>query len=218
MSNPGPPPNSGPPGNPANVGLRAQDLDPNPIAQFRHWFMAVIEANLPEPNAMTLATSTRDGMPSARIVLLKDYGERGFVFFTNYESRKGRELDANPQAALVFFWPLLERQIRVAGSVLKLGREESEAYFHNRPRGHQLGAWASRQSEVLPNREILETRLDALTRQYEGEQVPLPPYWGGYCLRPAMIEFWQARLDRLHDRFRYTRSPEGEWRIDRLSP
>ncbi|MHC1768472.1 MAG: pyridoxamine 5'-phosphate oxidase [Verrucomicrobiia bacterium] len=200
------------------MGLYEQDLDPNPIAQFRHWFMAAIEANLPEPNAMTLATSTREGMPSARIVLLKDFGERGFVFFTNYQSQKGQELEANPQAALLFFWPLLERQIRIAGSVSKLGREESEAYFHSRPRGHQLGGWASRQSEVLPSRETLEARLEQFARQFEGKQVPLPPSWGGYCLRPLMLEFWQARPDRLHDRFRYTRLREATWRIERLSP
>lgn len=167
---------------------------------------------------MTLATSTPDGAPSARIVLLKDVGARGFAFFTNYLSQKGRELDANPQAALVFFWPALERQVRIAGVVSKLGREESEAYFHSRPRGHQLGAWASHQSEILPNREVLDQRLQEFTRQFEGQQVPLPPYWGGYCVRPSVIEFWQARPDRLHDRFRYTRLEAGGWQIDRLSP
>lgn len=200
------------------MSLYEKDLDPDPIAQFRHWFTAAIEANLPEPNAMTLATSTREGIPSARIVLLKDFGERGFVFFTNYQSQKGQELEANPQAALLFFWPLLERQIRIAGSVSRLGREESEAYFHSRPRGHQIGAWASRQSEVLPSREILERRLEEVALRYHGQQVPLPPHWGGYCLRPVMMEFWQARPDRLHDRFRYTLTGDAAWRINRLSP
>ena len=200
------------------IGLSRTDLDQSPITQFQRWFNEVIEAKLPEPNAMTLATCTPQGAPSARIVLLKAVSERGFVFFTNYESQKGHELTANPQAALVFFWPLLERQVRVAGSVSKLSAEESEGYFHSRPVESQIGAWASRQSEVLASRAELDGRMEELKLRYGGQIVPLPPFWGGYCVRPTAIEFWQARLSRLHDRFRYVRSWESHWTIERLSP
>jgi len=199
------------------AGLTKPQLDPNPFKQFASWFQLAIDAQLAQPNAMTLATATRDGRPSARIVLLKDFDERGFVFFTNYASRKGRELTDNPQAALVFFWEALDRQVRVTGSVSRVSRAESEAYFHTRPVLSQLGAWASRQSEVLPNRETLEARLQAVTTQYAGLEIPLPPHWGGFRLAPDEIEFWQGRPNRLHDRFVYLKELEG-WRIERLSP
>lgn len=203
---------------PAARGLRRADLHPDPIRQFDEWFQRALAANIPEPNAMTLATAGPDGQPSARIVLLKGCDARGFTFFTNYESPKGRELEANPRAALVFFWPTLERQVRVTGRVTKVSRAESEEYFHRRPVEHQLGAWASRQSQVLATREELDRRFEDLRQQFAGKTVPLPPYWGGYRLWPEVIEFWQARPGRLHDRFRYTREASGGWRIDRLSP
>lgn len=199
------------------VGLRKRDLHQDPFAQFKLWFDEVVQAKLPEPTAMTLATSTPDGVPSARIVLLKGFDEQGFVFFTNFQSQKGRELELNPRAALVFFWPTLERQVRITGAVAKVSREESETYFHLRPVGSQIGAWASQQSQVLANREELDRRVDECTRRYENQVVPLPPYWGGYRLNPVAFEFWQARLNRLHDRFRYVRSETG-WGIERLSP
>lgn len=166
---------------------------------------------------MTLATAASDGTPSARVVLLKGLSENGFVFYTNYESPKGKELAANPKAALVFYWPELERQVRVAGRVERVSREQSAAYFHSRPRGSQLGAWASRQSEIIPGREPLEDRLRALQAEYPGE-VPLPPFWGGFRLLPRQIEFWQGRPNRLHDRLLYSLQQDGSWRRERLSP
>jgi pyridoxamine 5'-phosphate oxidase len=198
--------------------LNASDLDPDPVKQFGHWFTAALEAKLAEPNAMTLATATRQGIPSARIVLLKEYDQRGFVFFTNYESQKGRELAENPHVALVFFWPTLGRQVRLTGSATQVSREESEAYFHSRPAGSQLGAWASQQSQVLTDRDELDRRVGQLAMQYANAVIPLPPYWGGYRVPPVQIEFWQARVNRLHDRFRYRRGAAGEWIIERLSP
>jgi pyridoxamine 5'-phosphate oxidase len=202
---------------PSTFGLNEKDLHPNPIHQFALWFEQALSANLPEPNAMTLATASRDGTPTARIVLLKAYDARGFRFFTNYESHKGRELADNPRAALVLFWPTLERQIRITGDVSKTSREESEEYFHSRPLGSQLGAWASLQSQVLQSREELERQVEALAQRY-GDTVPLPPHWGGYCVAPQAIEFWQGRPSRLHDRIRYTRVGEDAWKIERLSP
>lgn len=199
-------------------GLRESELESDPLRQFQKWFGEAAAAQPVEPNAMTLATATKDGIPSARMVLLKGFDERGFVFFTNYESQKGRELEENPQAALVFYWPELERQARVTGQVSRVTREESEAYFQSRPVGSRLGAWASHQSQVIPNRELLEKRLEALTNEYQGRDIPLPPYWGGYRLAPRTIEFWQGRPNRLHDRLRYTRQGDGRWLIERLSP
>jgi pyridoxamine 5'-phosphate oxidase len=198
--------------------LSEQDVDADPIKQFARWFTDAEAAGLKLPNAMTLATATADGVPSARVVLLKEFDRDGFVFYTNYESQKGRELDENPRAALCFYWPELDRQVRITGSVTTTSREESESYFHTRPVDSQLGAWASRQSAVISSRDVLEQRMRELVRQYEGGEVPLPPYWGGYRLAPYAIEFWQNRLSRLHDRLRYTRQADGTWLVERLSP
>jgi pyridoxamine 5'-phosphate oxidase len=198
--------------------LSEQDVDADPIKQFARWFTDAEAAGLKLPNAMTLATATADGVPSARVVLLKVFDRDGFVFYTNYESQKGRELDENPRAALCFYWPELDRQVRITGSVPTTSREESESYYHTRPVDSQLGAWASRQSAVISSRDVLEQRMRELVRQYEGGEVPLPPYWGGYRLAPYAIEFWQNRLSRLHDRLRYTRQADGTWLVERLSP
>jgi len=199
-------------------GLNRVDLDPDPIKQFSAWFTAAIEAGIPDVNAMSLATASGDGKPSVRIVLLKGFAESGFVFYTNYTSEKGRQLDENPRAALAIFWQQLGRQIRIEGSVEKTSREDSVRYFHSRPSGSQLSAWASHQSEVIDARRILEARLAEMTERFAGGETPLPPHWGGYRVRPTMIEFWQGRPNRLHDRFRYTRSADGNWSIDRLAP
>jgi pyridoxamine 5'-phosphate oxidase len=199
------------------VRLREEDLADDPIAQFRRWFDEARAFGLAMPEAMTLATSNADGRPSARIVLLHGIDENGFVFHTNYESRKGRELEANPQAALVLYWHPLGRQIRIEGSIERVSEEESARYFRTRPRGGQLGAWASRQSEQIESREILEERVRGLEREYEGREVPLPPFWGGYRLLPDRIELWQHGEDRLHDRFAYERSGDS-WTRSRLSP
>jgi len=198
--------------------LSEKSVDPNPIKQFGEWFAAAVSAGLKLPNAMTLATATPDGEPAARVVLLKDFDASGFVFYTNYDSRKGRELAANPRAALCFYWPELDRQVRISGSVTMTTHEESESYFHTRPLDSQFGAWVSSQSSVIQSREMLEEKMRELMREYAGGEVPLPPYWGGYRLAPEVIEFWQNRLSRLHDRLRYTRQPGGDWLIERLSP
>jgi pyridoxamine 5'-phosphate oxidase len=198
------------------AGLRRAELHADPVEQFRHWFQQAVAAAVPEPNAMALATVDATGQPSSRVVLLKTVDERGFVFYTNYESRKGREIEANPKAALTFFWAGLERQVCIRGSCSRVSREESDAYYQSRPLGNRLGAWVSRQSSAVANREFLERRLDEIRAQH-GENPPLPPYWGGYVLRPLTIDFWQGRPNRLHDRFLYTRDDAG-WRIERLSP
>jgi pyridoxamine 5'-phosphate oxidase len=190
----------------------------DPILQFQNWLKQATEAGISEPTAMTLATTGADGQPSARIVLLKEVSQDGFVFYTNYESRKGRELAANPRAALVFYWPQLERQVRITGGVVKTSRSESEAYFQTRPRGSQLAAWASWQSAPIPDRNVLEARVEKLERKYAGVNVPLPPNWGGYRLRPESIEFWEGKPNRLHDRLRYTREAGRSWKIERLAP
>jgi pyridoxamine 5'-phosphate oxidase len=199
-------------------GLTLEDLDPDPFRQFTVWLEQAGAAGLREPNAMTLATATRDGVPSARMVLLKGVDASGFVFYSNYESRKGEELAANARAALVFCWIDLERQVRVEGRVERLSPPESDAYFATRPLGSQLGAWASRQSTVIPGREVLEQRMKELAARFAGTPVPRPPYWGGFRVVPAAIEFWQGRENRLHDRLRYRRAEAGAWQIERLSP
>jgi len=198
--------------------LRRKDLLPDPIAQFRVWFDAVIAAGITEPNAMTLSTVTTDGKPSARIVLLKGVDERGFSFFTNYESRKGHELAATPHASLTFLWKEMERQVRVEGTVTKVSREESEAYFNIRPRNSRLGAWVSNQSQVIANRAVLEENMKELQARYPGEDIPLPPNWGGYIVKPELIEFWQGQRSRLHDRFVYQHQADGSWKLERLAP
>lgn len=200
------------------AGLRRRDLELEPIAQFKKWFEQARAAEILEPNAMTLATVDDQGQPSARTVLLKEVDERGFVFFTNYESRKGRELAGNPKAALNIFWGGLERQVCVRGVVSKVSREESEAYFAVRPPGSQLGAWVSKQSSVVDNRDFLERRLEEVTAEFAGQKTPTPPYWGGYALAPSAVEFWQGRPNRLHDRFQYRKNAVGDWVIERLSP
>ncbi len=202
----------------AGMGLDEGDVDADPVAQFTRWFEQALAAKVPEPNAMTVATATRAGVPSARIVLLKGFDARGFVFYTNYESHKGRELAENPVAALVFHWVELHRQVRITGAVAKVSHEESDAYFQSRPRGSRLGAWTSKQSSVLHGRAPLEARLAALTAQFGEGDIPLPPFWGGYRVTPETVEFWQGRPSRLHDRLRYARQPDETWRIERLSP
>ena len=200
-------------------GLYRKDLSSDPFEQFKLWFAESIQtAGDREPNAMTLATASRAGVPSARVVLLKSFDERGVMFFTNYESRKAQQLAENPHAALNFHWAWLERQIQIEGIVQKVGREESEAYFHKRPLGSQLGAIVSKQSSVIESRETLEERLSALKAEYQGQDPPLPEFWGGYLVVPQRFEFWQGRENRLHDRFLYTQCADGSWQIHRLAP
>jgi pyridoxamine 5'-phosphate oxidase len=198
--------------------LDEADVSPDPIEQFGRWFSDARAANVPEANAMTLATADAGGNPSARIVLLKSFDARGFAFYTNYDSRKGRELAANPRAALCLFWQPLERQVRVEGTVEKVGREESEAYFSGRPRQAQIGAWVSQQSSPVTSRAELERVEADLQKRFEGRPVPLPDYWGGFRVVPRAIEFWQGRPSRLHDRLLYTSSEGGGWELRRLSP
>ncbi len=223
------------------AGLQRGDLDTDPTAQFRQWldqaagarrsgrlrkfFVSLYKSLLTfagspavDATAMTLATADKEGRPSARIVLLKGVDERGFIFFTNYHSRKAQELTENPHAALVFYWPDLERQISIAGRISRVSPEESAAYFRTRPRGSQLAAWASDQSEVLKERAMLEDKWKLMEAKYSEEEVPCPPHWGGYVLAPTRIEFWQGRPNRMHDRFRYTKQADGGWQIERLSP
>jgi pyridoxamine 5'-phosphate oxidase len=200
----------------AQESLTERDVDPDPIRQFEKWFEQALRAGMIEPNAMTVATSTRDGHPSARMILLKGFDANGFVFYSDYRSRKGAELDENPHVSLCFWWDALQRQVRVTGTVARVSSEESAAYFHTRPHGSRIGAWASRQSAPLESRDTLEREVDRLHRTHP-ENVPLPPHWGGYRVAPETIEFWQGRPSRLHDRIVYTRVG-GDWRIGRLSP
>ena len=199
------------------TGLDKADVLPNPIAQFRVWFDAALKAGVPEPNAMHISTVTADGRPDGRIVLIKDISDAGFVFYTNYESRKGRDLIDRPFAALTFFYPELERQIRIEGRVEKVSAEESDAYFNSRPRGSQIGAWVSQQSTAVESRDVLESRQRELETQFDGQPVPRPPHWGGFRVVPDALEFWQGRPSRLHDRIRY-RWADRNWVIERLSP
>lgn len=198
-------------------GLDKADVAPNPIEQFRIWFEAALAAGVPEPNAMHISTITADGRPDGRIVLIKDVSAAGFVFYTNYQSRKGRELIERPFAALTFFYPELERQIRIEGRVEKVSDEESDTYFNSRPRGSQIGAWVSNQSSVVESRDVLESRQRELETQFDGQPVPRPPHWGGFVVIPDALEFWQGRPSRLHDRIRYRKEGQ-DWLIDRLSP
>ncbi len=199
--------------------LLESNVASEPITQFSSWFAEATAAQVPEVNAMTLATADGSGAPSARIVLLKAFDERGFVFFTNYNSRKGRDLAANPRAALCFFWHALERQVRIDGTIEKVTRAESEAYFQTRPLGSQIGAWVSQQGEVIASRDVLEQRAAELVQRFAGQPVPLPDFWGGYRVIPAMVEFWQGRPSRLHDRLQYFRDDKGgNWKLQRLSP
>jgi pyridoxamine 5'-phosphate oxidase len=199
-------------------GLSEANAHPNPFEQFKIWFNQALAAQLPEPNAMTIATATSDGKPSARMVLLKDYSERGFVFYTNYNSHKGQQLVKNPWGAIAFWWAELERQVRIEGRVEKVSEAESDEYFHSRPKGSQLGAWVSNQSQVIESREVLEQSLQHLKEEYEDKAVPRPPHWGGFRLIPDEIEFWQGRPSRLHDRLLYRRGEDGSWTIQRLAP
>ena len=201
------------------AALTKHSIDANPIRQFQTWYDEVRAHGVSEQDAtsMTLATATRDGRPSARIVLLKSFDDRGFVFYTNYQSRKAKELSENPRACLLFYWPQLWRQVRIEGEVEKISAAESEAYFQGRPLGSKLGAWASNQSEVVDRRETLEARFAELQKRF-GEDVPRPEHWGGYRLKPNSIEFWQGRDNRLHDRLRYQLQEDGGWAIDRLGP
>ena len=198
-------------------GLTEVDVRPNPIEQFFFWLDQAIVAEVPEPNAMSLATSTLDGKPSVRVVLLKGCDERGFTFFSNYLGRKGRELAVNPFTAAVFFWHELERQVRIEGKVERVSDVESDAYHRSRPIGSQLGAWTSEQSEIISGREILEDRLRELTSRFGSGEVPRPPHWGGFRIIPEVIEFWQGRPNRLHDRLQFRRS-DGKWFVERLAP
>jgi len=220
--------------------LKREDLDADPLKQFQDWFanadcqnnnsrwrkisialfklwQAVLGHPPVDVNAMVLATADKNGKPSTRTVLLKGVDERGFIFYTNYDSRKGRELAENPSAALTFFWPDLERQVCIAGAVSKLSQPESESYFKSRPRGNRLAAWASNQSDVVPDRAALEKKCDEMAAKFPAD-IPLPPNWGGFVLKPERIEFWQGRLNRMHDRFCYTRQPDNSWKFERLSP
>ncbi len=198
--------------------LDRQHVDPDPTQQFARWMNEAVDAQVPEPNAMTLATADHGGLPDARIVLLKGFDRSGLVFYTNYHSAKGRQLEANPAAALVFHWIELERQVRIRGTVSQVGREESETYFHSRPLGSRLGALASLQSEVVEDRHVLEQRFREIRERHDDGHVPVPPHWGGYRVAPTSFEFWQGRHSRLHDRIRYRLATGGHWILERLEP
>ena len=197
--------------------LNESEVKSDPIEQFKQWFADAEKAGVAEPTAVTLATADKTGMPSARIVLLKEFDARGFVFYTSRTSKKGRELLDNPRASLVFFWQELERQVRIEGQVEEVSREQSAAYFHSRPVASQIGAWVSHQSEVVASREVLNEREITLREKYAGKEIPLPDFWGGFRVIPAVIEFWQGRSSRLHDRLRYQRV-DSDWKIERLAP
>ncbi len=198
--------------------LDESQVSSDPIEQFGYWWDEALKSEIDEVNAMTLATANADAVPAARIVLLKGYDRKGFVFFTNYESNKAADLEMNPRASLVFFWKELERQVRISGSVEKVSEEESDHYFSSRPKGSRIGAWASPQSSVISSREIIEEKVAALEQSFEGKEIPRPLHWGGYRVKPVKIEFWQGRSSRLHDRIQYTLQHDGSWKIARLAP
>lgn len=200
-------------------GLSKENVTLNPIEQFEQWFRELPEHGVSELDqiSMTLATADKSGQPSARIVLLKSYDQMGFVFYTNYHSRKGRELDQNSRVSLLFYWPAVARQVRIEGTVEKVSAEESDQYFDSRPLGSRIGAWASEQSQPVENRALLEKRFEEYSEKF-GDRVPRPPHWGGYRVKPAIIEFWQGRDNRLHDRLRYSWQDDGSWLIERLAP
>lgn len=197
--------------------LEREDLVANPFEQFGRWLTQAVEAGVPKPDAMVLSTASGSGKPSSRIMLLKGFSEEGFVFYTNYESPKAKDLTENPRAALLFFWPQKERKIRIEGRVKRLSAKESEAYFRTRPRESQLASWISRQSRVVAERKDLETKLETIRKKFDGRDVPRPPFWGGYRVIPSLFEFWQGRENRLNDRFRYRKTAQG-WKTDRLQP
>jgi pyridoxamine 5'-phosphate oxidase len=199
-------------------GLSRDELDRNPIRQFQQWFEDAIATGIPEPNGMSLATVAADGQPRVRTVLLKLYDENGFVFFTNYESNKSKHIAGNPQVALLFPWVALARQVQITGTAARISTAESLKYFATRPRGSQIGAWASPQSRVITSRSLLEAKVEEIKHKFSEGKVPLPDFWGGFRVKPATIELWQGRESRLHDRFLYSRTTEGEWRIERLAP
>jgi len=198
--------------------LLEKDIDNDPFIQFDKWWDEAVKSELDEINAMTLATATSNGIPSARIVLLKSASEEGFVFYTNYNSQKGKELLENPNACLVFFWKELERQVRISGKVEKVSAEESDEYFASRPEGSRIGAWASPQSSIIASREIIEENIAKYQQQFQEENITRPLHWGGYIVIPSVIEFWQGRPSRLHDRIQYTLNEQGAWKIERLAP
>lgn len=199
-------------------GLTTDDLDNNPIKQFETWFNEAIEVDLREPNAMVLATTGTDMMPSVRTVLLKIFDETGFIFFSNYKSKKAQDIIENPKAAVLFPWLDLDRQVKIEGSIEKISSKESLKYFLSRPKGSQIGAWVSHQSEIISSRSILEAKFNEIKNKFVKGEIPFPDFWGGYILKPEKIEFWQAGTDRLHDRFVYTLGEEGTWKIERLAP
>lgn len=198
--------------------LDEKDVNSNPILQFEKWFKEAVDAKVNEPNAMTLSTATKEGKPSARILLLRNFNESGFVFYTNYTSRKGIEIENNPQAALLFFWPELERQVRIEGILEKQSQKDSDIYFNTRPRESKLGAWSSAQSSKIESRKVLDENYKNYSEKFPNENVPRPDFWGGYNLKPNTIEFWQGRPSRMHDRILYSKNKNGSWIIERLAP
>jgi len=198
--------------------LLETDVAPDPIVQFEKWWQQALDSQIEEANAMTLATATCDGLPSARIVLLKNFNEEGFVFFTNYKSYKATQLAENPKACLIFFWKELERQVRITGLVKKVADEQSDAYFFSRPEGSRIGAWASPQSQVIPNRDWIDAQYLDVAERLKGKEISRPPHWGGYTVQPIIMEFWQGRPSRLHDRIQYTLNESNQWKIERLAP
>ena len=202
----------------SHKSLSETDVDANAIKQFEKWWHEAVNSKIDEVNAMTLATASIDALPSARIVLLKEFNEKGFVFFSNYESYKAQQLAENPKACLVFFWKELERQVRITGLIEKINSKQSDEYFQSRPESSRIGAWASPQSRVIEDRQWLDEKFNELVNKMEGTAIPRPPHWGGYIVKPVVIEFWQGRPNRLHDRIQYTLEESGEWKIERLAP